>query len=37
MKYDLLIRNGHVIDPGNEINGKMDVAIKDGKNRLCCS
>ena len=31
MKYDLLIRNGHVIDPGNEINGKMDVAIKDGK------
>ena len=28
---DLLIKNGHVIDPKNEINGTMDVAIKDGK------
>ncbi|HEY4290298.1 MAG TPA: amidohydrolase/deacetylase family metallohydrolase [Puia sp.] len=30
-KYDLLIRNGHVIDPKNKIDTKMDVAIKDGK------
>jgi dihydroorotase len=30
-KYDLLIRNGHVIDPKNRINAKMDLAIKDGK------
>jgi dihydroorotase len=30
-KYDLLIRNGKVIDPKNKINAKMDLAIKDGK------
>ncbi|HXO76530.1 MAG TPA: amidohydrolase/deacetylase family metallohydrolase [Puia sp.] len=30
-KYDLLIRNGQVIDPKNKINAKMDLAIKDGK------
>ncbi len=30
-QYDLLIRNGRVIDPKNNINAKMDVAIKDGK------
>jgi dihydroorotase len=29
--YDLLIRNGHLIDPKNKISGKRDVAIKDGK------
>ena len=28
---DLLIRNGHVIDPKNSIDAVMDVAIKDGK------
>ena len=28
---DLLIKNGHVIDPKNKIDGTMDVAIKDGK------
>ncbi len=28
---DLLIRNGHVIDPKNNIDAVMDVAIKDGK------
>lgn len=26
--YDLIIRNGHVIDPANGISGKMDVAVK---------
>jgi dihydroorotase len=30
-KYDLLIRSGHVIDPKNKIDSKMDLAIKDGK------
>jgi dihydroorotase len=30
-QYDLLLKNGHVIDPKNKIDSKMDVAIKDGK------
>lgn len=29
--YDLVIVNGHVIDPANEINKVMDIAVKDGK------
>lgn len=29
-EYDLLIKNGHVIDARNNINGVRDVAIKDG-------
>ncbi len=29
--YDLILKNGHVIDPKNKINQKMDVAIKDKK------
>ena len=29
-KYDLLIRNGHVIDPANNINEPFDIAVKDG-------
>ena len=28
---DLLIKNGHLIDPKNNIDGTMDVAIKDNK------
>jgi dihydroorotase len=31
MQYDLLLRGGRVIDPGLEIDGIFDVAIKDGK------
>ncbi len=31
MLYDLLIRGGHVIDPAQNLNAVMDVAIKDGK------
>ena len=31
LKYDLLIKNGHVIDPANAIDGLADVAIKEGK------
>ncbi|HET7118878.1 MAG TPA: amidohydrolase/deacetylase family metallohydrolase [Hanamia sp.] len=30
-QFDLLIKNGHVIDPKNRIDSKMDVAVKDGK------
>ena len=30
-RYDLLIKNGHVIDPRNGINSVMDVAIAGGK------
>jgi len=30
-QYDLLIKNGHVIDPKNKIDTKMDVAITEGK------
>lgn len=29
--YDLLIRNGHIIDPKNHIDANMDLAIKDGR------
>ena len=29
--YDLLLKNGHVIDPKNEIDAVQDVAISDGK------
>lgn len=30
-EIDILIKGGHLIDPKNEINSPMDVAIKDGK------
>ncbi len=30
-RYDLLLKGGHVIDPRNGIDGKMDVAILAGK------
>lgn len=30
-QYDLLLKGGHVIDPANQINGPMDVAIQGGK------
>ena len=26
--YDLILKNGHVIDPANDIDGRMDVAVK---------
>ncbi|MES1216540.1 MAG: amidohydrolase/deacetylase family metallohydrolase [Bacteroidota bacterium] len=29
--YDLLFKNGRVIDPKNKIDAKMDIAVKDGK------
>jgi dihydroorotase len=31
LPYDLLLQKGHVIDPKNNIDKVMDVAIKDGK------
>jgi dihydroorotase len=37
MPYDLLLKNGHVIDPKNKLNQKMDVAIKDKKIALVAS
>ena len=30
-QYDLLIKNGRVIDPKNKMDTKMDVAIAEGK------
>src|SRR5579862_951030 len=30
-RYDLLLKGGHVIDPANGIDGKMDVGISSGK------
>lgn len=29
--YNIIIKGGHVMDPKNNINGIMDIAIKDGK------
>ncbi len=29
--YNIVIKDGHVIDPKNSISGIMDIAIKDGK------
>ncbi|NCC48515.1 MAG: amidohydrolase/deacetylase family metallohydrolase [Clostridia bacterium] len=29
--YDMILKNGHVIDPANERDGIMDVALNDGK------
>ena len=30
----LLIKNGHVVDPANKIDGPMDILVKDGKTTL---
>ena len=31
MPHDLLIKGGHVLDPGQNLDGKMDIGITDGK------
>lgn len=31
MPYDLLLKGGHVIDPGQGLDGVMDIAVSDGK------
>jgi hypothetical protein len=30
-QYDLVLRNGQVLDPKNNVDAKRDVAIRDGK------
>jgi dihydroorotase len=30
-QYDLVLRNGRVLDPKNHVAGKLDVAVRDGK------
>ena len=30
-KYDLVIKGGRVIDPGQKLDGIMDVAVRNGK------
>lgn len=30
-QFDLVLRNGHVIDPKNHVDSRRDVAIRDGK------
>jgi dihydroorotase len=30
-QYDLVLRNGHVIDPKNNLDARRDVAVRDGK------
>lgn len=30
-EYDILLKGGHVIDPANNVNSKMDVAVTKGK------
>src|SRR5215469_562206 len=29
--YNIVIKGGHVIDPKNNIDGPMDIAVRDGK------
>ena len=31
MPYDLLIKGGHVLDPGQNLDGVMDIAINGSK------
>ncbi len=31
MPYDLLIKGGHVLDPGQGLDGKLDIGITDGR------
>ena len=31
IQYDLLLRNGRVIDPANHMDQRADVAVRDGK------
>ncbi|KOS64195.1 amidohydrolase family protein [Lysinibacillus agricola] len=31
MKFDLVLKNGTLVDSGNEVNGNFDVGIKEGK------
>ena len=31
MTYDLLVKGGHVLDPGQGLDGTLDIAISGGK------
>src|SRR5215217_7305258 len=31
MPYDLLVKGGHVLDPGQGLDGRLDIGITDGK------
>src|SRR5689334_11982146 len=31
MQYDLLIKGGHVLDPGMGLDDRLDIGVKDGK------
>ena len=31
MPYDLLIKGGHVLDPGQNLDGRLDIGITDGR------
>ena len=31
MPYDLVVKGGHVLDPGQGLDGVMDIGITDGK------
>ena len=31
MTYDLLVKGGHVLDPGQGLDGRLDIGITDGK------
>ena len=31
MTYDLLVKGGHVLDPGQGLDGRLDIAISGGK------
>jgi dihydroorotase len=31
LPYDLLIKGGHVLDPGQNLDGKLDIGITAGK------
>ena len=33
---NLLIQNGHVVDPANGIDGKADVLVENGKIAVTC-
>ena len=30
-RYDLVLKNGNLIDPGQNINAKMDIGFKNGE------
>jgi len=30
-QYDIVLKNGHIIDPKNKIDAISDIAVKDGK------